>query len=75
MHYRFIILLLFGGMTLSSVSCGVFQKSKNSKSAAAPKKKPDKDGVKPYSKVITKEAKTDEGLFTVHKIKNVGIGA
>lgn len=28
----------------------------------------DKNGIKPYSKVITKKAETDSGLFQVHKI-------
>ncbi len=32
------------------------------------KKPDDKKGMKAYSKVITDEAETDEGLFTVHKI-------
>ena len=27
-----------------------------------------KDGIKPYDKVVTKEAKTDTGLFIVHRI-------
>ncbi len=31
-------------------------------------KKPGKDDIQPYDKVITKEAKTDDGLFKVHKI-------
>ncbi|RRO13529.1 zinc-dependent metalloprotease [Flavobacteriaceae bacterium 14752] len=70
MQSRMIMLLLIGAMTLSSVSCGVFQNSKNAKAANAPKKKPSKDGVKPYSKVITKDAKTDKGLFAVHKLKD-----
>ncbi|OEK02740.1 zinc-dependent metalloprotease [Roseivirga sp. 4D4] len=35
----------------------------------APKKPaPKKGGIQPFDKVITKEAKTDEGLFNVHKI-------
>lgn len=52
----------------------VAQKKKKGKkgatatAAAAPKPKPNKDAIKPYDKVITKEAKTDEGLFKVHKI-------
>jgi len=33
-----------------------------------PKPKIDKNAPKPYSEVITKEAITDEGLFSVHKI-------
>ena len=32
------------------------------------KEKDKKNAIKPYSKVVTKKAKTDEGLFTVHKI-------
>ena len=70
MSYRIIIILLIGVFTLSTSSCGVFQKTKKAKSAQASQKKPDKDGVKPYTKVITKKAKTDEGLFAVHKLKN-----
>jgi hypothetical protein len=31
-------------------------------------KKPGKNDIQPYSKVITKDAKTDEGLFHVHKL-------
>ena len=72
MHYRFTLILLLGILTISSSSCGVFksQKKQNTKSTSSAQKRPDKDGVKPYSKVITKDAKSDEGLFTVHKIKN-----
>ncbi|WP_411767407.1 zinc-dependent metalloprotease [Winogradskyella sp. A3E31] len=36
--------------------------------AKPPSKKPGKNDIQPYDKVITKEAKTDEGLFDVHKI-------
>ena len=38
--------------------------------AKAPTRRPapKKGGIQPYSKVITKDAKTDEGLFTVHEI-------
>lgn len=35
----------------------------------APKKKPSTNGIKPYGEVITKEAQSDEGLFTVHKVE------
>ena len=35
----------------------------------APKKLvPKKEGIQPFDKVITKDAKTDEGLFNIHKI-------
>lgn len=36
--------------------------------AAAKKPAPKKGGIQPYDKVITKEAKTDEGLFDVHTL-------
>jgi len=34
-----------------------------------PKKKDDKNGIKPYKDVITSKAKTDDGLFKVHKVE------
>ncbi len=70
MHSRTIIFLFVGLLTLSNVGCGVFQNSKSKKAVTSPKKKSDKDDVKPYSKVITKDAKTDKGLFAVHKLKD-----
>ncbi|MCE7994884.1 MAG: zinc-dependent metalloprotease [Roseivirga sp.] len=43
--------------------------SKTEQPAQKPKPKPPKKGaLQPYSKVITKDAKSDEGLFTVHEI-------
>ncbi|MBT8274169.1 MAG: zinc-dependent metalloprotease, partial [Bacteroidia bacterium] len=36
--------------------------------AAKDKPKPKKNGIQRYNKVITKDAKTDKGLFTVHNI-------
>ncbi|WP_420856390.1 zinc-dependent metalloprotease [Zunongwangia pacifica] len=50
-------------------SCAVFQKNKKNQPANAQKEE-SKDGLKPYAKVITKDAKSDEGLFTVHKVKD-----
>ncbi|MEL7146890.1 MAG: zinc-dependent metalloprotease [Bacteroidota bacterium] len=47
------------------------KKKKKKGQAAAPtasRPKPKKDAIKPYGKVITKEAKTDEGLFKVHAL-------
>ena len=54
-------------------SCSTTKKASKSKasassSAKAASKKPGKNDIKPYAKVITKDAKTDKGLFTVHKI-------
>ena len=58
---------------LTVMSCSTAKKAANKKNASAsaeskPEKKPGKDDIQPYDKVITKEAKTDDGLFKVHKI-------
>ena len=53
------------GLCLSLGSCGVFQKKPTEptkKNAAT------KGDIKPYEQVITKKAKTDEGLFKVHYV-------
>lgn len=62
LHY-----LILAFLALSITGCGAFQ-PKKSKATAATKPQPKKGEIEPYDKVITKEAKTDEGLFTVHKI-------
>ncbi|WP_400081353.1 zinc-dependent metalloprotease [Winogradskyella sp. R77965] len=54
-------------------SCSTAKKaSKSKKDATAmakpPAKKPGKNDPKPYNKVITKDAKSDAGLFTVHSL-------
>ncbi len=41
---------------------------KGASTAPAPKPRPKKGAIQPYNKVITKKAKTDKGLFDVHKI-------
>lgn len=50
----------------------IFKKKKEQPVTKKPaaKKPPKKGGIQPYSKVITKEAISDEGLFTVHKVKD-----
>ena len=62
--------LMLIALSLSVSSCAVFQKQdkKDAKTASSEESKKDKDGMKPYAKVITKDAKSDEGLFTVHKV-------
>jgi len=62
--------LMLIALSLSVSSCAVFQKQdkKDTKTASTEESKKDKDGMKPYAKVITKDAKSDEGLFTVHKV-------
>ncbi len=64
--------LLVLALSLSVSSCAVFQpeKKSESKTASAENSKKDKNGLKPYDKVITKDAKSDKGLFTVHEVED-----
>lgn len=64
---KICFLLLFAATI--TVSCGAKKSSKKAPTAAAAKKKPKKGGIQPYAKVITKKAKSDEGLFTVHQVE------
>ena len=52
-----------------SIKTGSVKKNKENASKTSTKPKPKKDGIKPYSEVITKDAVSDEGLFKVHKIE------
>lgn len=45
------------------------KKRSNNKTEVPAPQKEDKDAIKAYHKVITKEAVSDSGLFTVHKVK------
>ncbi|WP_299247019.1 zinc-dependent metalloprotease [uncultured Aquimarina sp.] len=69
MRKNTLYLLLILTVTLSS--CSAFQNKKGKASSTATAKKPgkDKNAIKPYSEVITKKAKSDPGLFTVHNIE------
>ena len=46
------------------------KKKKATKATPKPKPKPKKGAIKPYGKVVTKDHKTDEGLFKVHTKDN-----
>ncbi|WP_051209858.1 zinc-dependent metalloprotease [Gelidibacter mesophilus] len=63
---------MFLASFLLVVSCSTTKKASKASSTASANsdaaKKPGKNDIQPYNKVITKEAKTDPGLFTVHKI-------
>ncbi len=48
------------------IACGGASAELNAEQAKA--KAQEKQKIKPYSKVITKEAETDDGLFKIHKI-------
>ncbi len=67
-------ILLFTSLALLH-SCAIsfkassVKKNKNSTSETNPQPKPKKNGIKPYSEVITKDAISDDGLFKVHKIE------
>ena len=49
-------------------SCSTTKKAAKSSTTSGTEKKPGKNDIQPYNKVITKEAKSDPGLFTIHKI-------
>jgi len=51
-------------------ACSTGKSASGKKDAASAKNDKDKDGIKPYKDVITKEAVTDSGLFHVHKVKD-----
>ena len=66
-----IVLIVFGFTTdLQAQKKPVWKKKKRKgkTEAPAPKPKPKKGAIQPYNKVVTKDAKTDEGLFKVHRI-------
>lgn len=66
--------MLLLALTLIISSCNTSKKAAEAeaaKKAAAAKNakpKPKKGDIQPYSKVVTKDAKTDDGLFKVHNI-------
>ncbi|GAB7257910.1 zinc-dependent metalloprotease [uncultured Polaribacter sp.] len=65
-----LVAFVFGFSTESSAQFWKKKKKEAPKTAAKPKPKPTKGGIQPYSKVVTKDHKTDEGLFKVHQKDN-----
>ncbi|NVK52964.1 MAG: zinc-dependent metalloprotease [Flavobacteriaceae bacterium] len=66
---RLLIVVFVFGFTLDADAQRRKKKSKKDTKQTvkpAPKPKPKKGGIQPYSKVVTKEHKTDKGLFDVH---------
>ena len=59
------MLLVFFVLGTISSEAQIFKKKKTEKTAPG---KPKKGAIQPYNKVITKKAKTDKGLFDVHRI-------
>lgn len=64
--FRLILVLL----SFSVTSCAVLQPEKTKQTATAKPEKKDKNGIKSFDKVITKDAKSDAGLFTVHQVED-----
>lgn len=65
--------MLLLAFLLVATSCNTAKKAAEAEAAkkaaaAKSKPKPKKGDIQPYSKVVTKDAKTDEGLFKVHTI-------
>ena len=61
-----LLLVLCLGLATPSSAQLFKKKKKKTEQNSAPK--PKKGDIQPYSKVITKEAKTDDGLFKVHTL-------
>jgi len=70
MHKYSLFLLLIVTLTLSGCSAFQSKKGKTPKTAAAKKPGKNKNAIKPYKEVITKKAKSDTGLFTVHNLED-----
>ncbi|MEX0314023.1 MAG: zinc-dependent metalloprotease [Allomuricauda sp.] len=62
-----VFLALFLLCAVQTSDAQLFKKKKKSTEQKS-ENKPKKGDIKPYDKVITKEAKTDEGLFKVHQV-------
>ncbi len=59
-----LVAFVFGFSSESSAQ--FWKKKKKETKKVTPKPKPKKGAIKPYGKVVTKDHKTDEGLFKVH---------
>ena len=68
MTKNFSLKLLMVALSLSVSGCAVFQPKKKAPASTSAKPESKKDGIKPFAKVITKDAKSDKGMFTVHKV-------
>ncbi|MGB7842739.1 MAG: zinc-dependent metalloprotease [Salinimicrobium sp.] len=71
MNNRLLYWLAIVCFSFSLTSCAVFQAPKDKKAAGtAETSEKDNNGIKAYDKVITKKAKSDPGLFTVHQVED-----
>ncbi len=60
----FLVAFVFSFSTEANAQ--FWKKKKETKIAPKPKPKPKKGAIQPYGKVVTKDHKTDDGLFKVH---------
>src|SRR5690606_42023949 len=65
---QLLVLLVLVG-TVQGMEAQIFKKKK-AKTEENKDAKPKEGEIQPYDKVITKEAKTDTGLFDVHTVKD-----
>ena len=63
---KLLLVAFFLGFS-TEMNAQFWKKKKKEVTKKATKPKPKKGAIKPYGKVVTKEHKTDEGLFKVHK--------
>lgn len=66
--YKITTLLVFLFIAAPQAEAQLFKKKKKANTETKAKTNGKKDKIQPYNKVITKEAKTDEGLFPVHEV-------
>ncbi|TXN38372.1 zinc-dependent metalloprotease [Flagellimonas hymeniacidonis] len=64
-----VVLVIFLIGTYQTTEAQLFKKKKKNSEQKA-EAKPKKGDIQPYNKVITKDAKTDKGLFLVHTVDN-----
>ncbi len=62
------LLLAFFMLSATTTEAQIFKKKKKKTEQTNGKPSDKKDKIKPYDKVITKEAKSDTGLFTTHQV-------
>ncbi len=63
------LLIVFFILGTTTVDAQIFKKKKKNTEQDSGKPGDKKDKIKPYDKVITKDAKSDEGLFTTHQVE------
>lgn len=64
---RILLVAFVFGFTAETNAQFWKKKKKEAPKKVAPKPAPKKGGIQPYGKVVTKDHKTDDGLFKVHK--------